>query len=150
MLATSFSTPAAQGRVSAYQVTISGSRELIVARSFYSLHLEPKAMGTAGGADFKVVVALVRESTGESRGKEGQFPAEFRRAGCGNGERSPTFADLKILTIKGVRTREQAEADVEELSSWLRDEGHRDGVIEEMGFAEKIQRTAPDLNRQYF
>lgn len=146
-VATSFTSAAPKAAFSpSRKETITGSRYTVVTRAYYDLCLEPQAIQEAGAAGFDVSIALLRVGTtgysSEVNRKEGSFPKEFRRAGAEDREKAPAVAVLHEIKLETGLSKQDAEREVSKLAQKLtQGDGYAVSLIEEMGYAEKIERT---------
>lgn len=114
----------------------------------YDLCLEPRAIQEAGAAGFDVSIALLRVTAAsygsEVTRKESSFPKEFRRAGATDKEKAPAVAVLHEIKFGEGLSKQDAERQLSELAAKLKQgDGYADSLVEEMGYAEKIERTKP-------
>lgn len=148
-VATSFTSAAPKAAFSpSRKETITGSRHTVVARAYYDLCLEPRAIQEAGAAGFDVSIALLRVTAAsygsEVTRKESSFPKEFRRAGATDKEKAPAVAVLHEIKFGEGLSKQDAECEVSKLAQKLKQgDGYADSLVEEMGYAEKIERTKP-------
>ena len=145
-VATSFASAAPKAAPPpSWKETITGLRYTVVARGFYDLCLEPRAVQEAGAAGFDVSIALLRVATDNGGGrKESNFPEEFRRAGAASGQKAPAVAVLHEIKFGEVLSKQGAERQLSELAEKLKQgDGYADSLVEEMGYTEKIKQTKP-------
>lgn len=145
-VATSFASVAPKAAPPpSWKETITGLRYTVVARGFYDLCLEPRAVQEAGAAGFDVSIALLRVATDNGGGrKEGNFPEEFRRAGATVKEKAPAVVVLREIKLKEGLSKQEAELEVSKLAEKLKQrDGYADSLVEEMGYTEKIKQTKP-------
>jgi hypothetical protein len=145
-VATSFASAAPKAAFSpSWKETITGLRYTVVARGFYDLCLEPRAVQEAGAAGFDVSITLLRVATDNGGGrKEVNFPKEFRRVGASVKGKAPAVVVLREIKLKEGLSKQEAELEVLKLTEKLKQgDGYADSLVEEMEYAEKIERTKP-------
>lgn len=131
-----------------WKETLTGPRYRVVARAYYDLCLEPRAIREVGAAGFDVSIALLRVVvTGygsEVSRKEKKFPQEFRRAGATGEDVAPAVVVLHEIKLKTGLSKQDAECEVSKLAQKLKQgDGYAGSLVEEMGYTEKIERTKP-------